>query len=106
MVTQGSALEAEGVALKIGMELAAMMSFSGATFVSDNAEAIQLLIRNADSVGMKKKWIEDCCRLMETFGDWKLEHVPREANANAAADILVQKARENLWSWNSLESFF
>ncbi|KAL9674430.1 hypothetical protein QQ045_030702 [Rhodiola kirilowii] len=50
MVIQGSALEAEGVALKRGMELAARMGFSRATFVSDNAEAVQLLIRNVGSL--------------------------------------------------------
>ncbi|CAM8933405.1 unnamed protein product [Rhodiola kirilowii] len=97
-----SALEVEGVAICLGMKLAARKGLTRVTFVSDCAEIIQVLLREADAYGSIKDWRKDCGRLLEAYGDWKLEHVLREANS--AADHLAHKAREETWSWSSMEA--
>ncbi|CAM8936407.1 unnamed protein product [Rhodiola kirilowii] len=50
----------------------------------------------------KAPFHRECHNALESFRDWRLEHVLREAKP--VANLLAQKAREDSWSWTSMEA--
>ncbi|KAL9670598.1 hypothetical protein QQ045_008151 [Rhodiola kirilowii] len=96
-----SIFEVEGLAMRLGMELALKKGLKKVIFRSDNVEIISALL--AKSILRREwSWVKECCEMMESTRDWRLEHVFREANT--VADQLASRARERRWSWTSMEA--
>ncbi|KAL9664753.1 hypothetical protein QQ045_020160 [Rhodiola kirilowii] len=95
-------MDVEGTALYFGMDLARNMGLRKVTFSSDKAEVIEALLTKSYILTKERKWIKDCYEMMESYREWKLEHVLRDANA--AADHLVHKARDERWSWTAMDA--
>ncbi|KAL9680371.1 hypothetical protein QQ045_018249 [Rhodiola kirilowii] len=100
--SQRDITEVEGSAIWRGMSLAAAKGFSRVIFASDNAEIIQTLLKPVNLQTGERRWMVECRRMLENFQDWRLEHMLREANL--VADHLAQKAREEGWSWSSMDA--
>ncbi|KAL9682359.1 hypothetical protein QQ045_014155 [Rhodiola kirilowii] len=97
-----STVEVEGVAIRISMELALKKGLYKVTFSSDCSEAINVLLSKSYPMEKDCSWVKECCEMMIPLPDWKLEHVLREANA--AANQLAHKAREERWNWETTDA--
>ncbi|KAL9664501.1 hypothetical protein QQ045_019904 [Rhodiola kirilowii] len=96
-----SIFEVEGLAMRLGMELAMKKGLKRVIFRSDNVEIISVLLAKS-FLQREWSWVKECCEMMESTRDWRLEHVFREANS--VADQLASRARERRCSWTTMEA--
>ncbi|CAM8885100.1 unnamed protein product [Rhodiola kirilowii] len=97
-----SVIDAEGTALRIGMELAADLKLQNVIFESDSADAVTSINHKVYPTHWEKRWFIVCCRYLQHQQNWKLHLIRREANGQA--DALARKSRSCNWHWTRLDA--